>query len=176
MSDEARFSKLVEKASDPSRWVDFLELLAETLHSENTILWALHPKAPGTNIEAHVRVDPQCWQEYQQRFAAQNVWIERLDKLVPAGEIRYSEAAISESELRSTSFFNEFLSRWNWDHGFGVKIPYGACLPAHLTSVRSKRFGPFGENDGKLLSLLVPHVRQALLYMRSWRARNPAWK
>jgi DNA-binding CsgD family transcriptional regulator len=169
MSLEASVLKLVSQiydaAADPSLWPVFLEGLADVVDGAGMALFAIDPDALEYSVMAHSRFDPELIARYVREFP-DNIWVRRADARFASHEVRYSQGLTSTHELRHERYYADFLAPARVAHSIGLKIAYGASQPAYIAASRSSDKSPFGEDGGRVLQAVGPHVRRALTLHR----------
>jgi DNA-binding CsgD family transcriptional regulator/PAS domain-containing protein len=150
-----------EAAVDPGLWAAFLERLADAVHGGWTMLLAHDSRAWQASISLSVGADPAMLARAQE-LMPKNPFIARGRPSMRAGAVVTGEMLISDRELIRTETYNEILRPNNLHHMIGDPVTfdrYGATL---ISSLRSKRQGPFGPSEIRLFEALDPHLRRAL--------------
>ncbi len=168
MISDANLLELVtliyEAAEDSSRWTVFLERFAAAIGSEGTALWIENSCCSEPQITAAVRLDPVYLREYEEHFAATNVWLPLCNRRFRPGEVRYSQAVTSDSELQRTEWYNDYLRRQNLFYSAGLVVAPGEPSSAYMTTVRSQAKGEFTEQEGQVFLALRPHLKRAMQF------------
>lgn len=163
--DDERVLELIdciyEAAVDPDRWPAFLDRLANTIHGNWTMLLNHDSRAWKASISLSTGADP-AMVAHAQELMPKNPFIARGRQSMRAGGVITGEMLISDRELVRTETYNEILRPNDLHHMIGDPVTcdqYGATL---ISSLRSKRLGPFGPAEVRLFKTLDPHLRRAL--------------
>lgn len=158
---------LIYSAVDrPSLWPTVLDGIAEAANSRCTLLFAEYdPYA--CNVSAHARGDTEYIDSYKTYYGSVNVLAAPCDRIFPTGSVRYSHVAVPEAEFEKTEFYADWFRPQDYLYSYGIKVPLQGMKPAYMTTLRSRRYGPYDERDGMVLTTLLPHLQRALrLYIQ----------
>ncbi len=150
-----------EAAVDPGRWTAFLERLAEAVHGSWTMLLAHNSCTWQASISLSVGADPVMLARAKE-LMPKNPFIARGRPSMRAGAVITGEMLISDQELVRTETYNEVLEPYDLHHMIGDPVTYDRYGAALISSLRSKRLGPFGVSEIRLFEALDPHLRRAL--------------
>ncbi|MEZ5355077.1 MAG: hypothetical protein R2762_20770 [Bryobacteraceae bacterium] len=149
---------IYDAAADSARWPAFLGRYQEILAARNIALGYTSPDLSQSLFLA-TGVDMSDMERYH-RYPCP--W---LDRLLMAnwrdGGADASHHLISDSELRSTDCFNEFLGPRQFHYGMGAAIPATQEGPAVLVILRENHKGPYSDEDLHFLRTLLPHMSSA---------------
>lgn len=166
MADEAVILGLVERiyaaAYDPARWRDYALALSEATGATSAHFLVIDPDNSQARIYAELIGTAEQHREYEEYFWRVDKWCEIAHR-APAGAAWLSHELASDSEFEESEFYRDFLRRWDGELFYLV----GGCFARHgrleaaSAAMRSKKRGPFGQDDLRLMRLLMPHLRQA---------------
>jgi DNA-binding CsgD family transcriptional regulator len=164
---------IYQSVEDVSLWGVILESLAETVRSNGTVLFGNLPGTAPTGALAQARMEGSALMPYAEHFADINILSQRCDEIFAETAVRYSDAAITNSEFEATEFYNDYFRHYDWYHAVGLKVPVGGGMGGYIAATRPKRDIPFGSAEGGILAALFPHVQRALkLYIRFSELRS----
>jgi DNA-binding CsgD family transcriptional regulator len=120
-------------------------------------------KRAGANFFSQIRADPAWWRQYAEYYSQLDPWATGGFRLgLTTGDVASGEQLCPGDSLKQTEFCNDFLRQADVFHqtcGVVLDEERGSSI---ITCLRPKRLGPFGEEQIKLLRLLMPHLRRAL--------------
>lgn len=155
-------------ADDPTRWEGTLESIAHVTGADSLALFA---RLPDTVVLAKTGIRDDAWQEFVDYYASINPIAPRCDKAFGADRVRDAQLVLSEQELESTEFYNDFFKPNGMHYTVGVSVAVGDGLPlADFSSQRSKQRGAFSENAVRQWEVLTPHLRRALSISRTMKS------
>ena len=151
-----------ECAIDPRQWPVFLAEYAKAVgaHASGLVVQDLSNNAG--EVAAGYGFDPFWERRYAEYYAGVNVWTKRGEALFEPGKVVAGEAAVSEAELVKTEFYADFLRPQQHFYCFGGTITREASLTSYFTALRSRKAGPFSEEEHALTRQLMPHFESAV--------------
>ncbi len=149
-------------ASDPAQLQALLEAYTTAVGAQGSGLVVQDLKNRRGSVSESWGFDPAWEQKYAEHYAATNIWIQRMAPLLQPGRVLSSEAVIGDHELIRTEFYNDFLRPQGMFHSFGAAVTREDEVSAYITSVRSRRAGPFRAEEQDLCQELIPHLQTAL--------------
>ena len=170
--------RIYAAAADTTLWPAFFEDFANGVDASTTAIVS-HDLSTGrgsplANIRidlASIRLDPhyaQRWVEYYSTVDEWfKVWKKRLNQDDPQS-VATSEELMEFGQLERTEFFNDYLLPQDTIHQLGgVVLKEEHQVIGFLTCLRSRKKGPFGPAEVKLLSALIPHLQRAMQFQRA---------
>jgi len=154
--------RIYECAIDPGQWNGTLELLVQRLDTQEwTVAMLLESRRspPGGHFLGVAGLEDVAQQVYLATFAGRNPWTQRVTPL-PLGVVTDTDDLMPRSELLESSFYKNYLSRWNLQRAVAVVIErrpqctLGFIMP-----------GPPDFDLGNLkqgVALVVPHIQRAV--------------
>ncbi len=85
---------------------------------------------------------------------------------LPAGSLLHEPMFITEAEMDRSEYYQEFLAPFDFRYHLGGALENSNDVIAAIAIQRSPRAGAFEDVDIKRLTLLLPHLRRALLIQR----------
>lgn len=157
-----RLSNLIQTlyaaAEDEARWPAFLEIFAEAVDARMTVLVS-SPGADGAGgVSTFVRADPEAVRAYNQTWAAEDVWLgSGHESIRRVGAVTYGEEMISDRDLVQTSFYNEFMRRFDMFHTMVATLGAEEHSSAGLACHYPQRSRSPGKAQIELFEILTPH-------------------
>lgn len=156
-STERLLQTLYRSLDDPESLTDFLDEACAATRSQ---IGSVHthdfatgqgslPTVVGTSRDAAVA--------YDQRYASQNIIMQRSAHLLATGSVHVSDDEIPLEELRRSDYWREYLSLLDVDHAAGLCGTRDVENVAMLTLFRSRRIGKYQGKELELLDRLAPH-------------------
>jgi DNA-binding CsgD family transcriptional regulator/PAS domain-containing protein len=152
---------IYDAAGDAALWGEFLRKLARTTRADSAALVMHQPGRDEHAVVAGWNMDPQGTRLYNEYYGLHDIWAKRVRPDL-RGYVCTSESLCPQPELTSTEFYNDFLTRHHITHGlFGI-IENDVTRLSSVSLYRDTRSGGFETSEMKVVSLVLPHVQQAL--------------
>jgi DNA-binding CsgD family transcriptional regulator len=170
--------RVYEASADVRQWPVFLKSFADATGSAGTVIW-LHDFADasavmGTNamsIACDVGFETGYLDRYAEHFTFANPWMKSIDAL-PEGRCANSSEVYSDTDLRRTEFYADWLKPQGLAHALGGPVLKRGSVVSMFSFLREECRGPFGPDELQLMDVLMPHLRRAcLLHQRLARLR-----
>ena len=160
-SDTDRLLDLIyDAALDNDLWRTVLAELADATRSQGGVLFGQSMRANTVYFDFNGRMSEECNRVYQQRHM-QNPWNAYMQNQ-PVGRVVFSDEAVSIDELRKTAFYDEVLRPQDAPHNVMIALASVNGFQAAFNICRSSRQGPFGADERKFFTWLVPHLRRSI--------------
>jgi DNA-binding CsgD family transcriptional regulator/PAS domain-containing protein len=160
---------LYAAVEDPEVWPRFLELAAEAVGAGMTVLLAAPRDGRGVTISSSVRADPAALETYAASFAAQDIYATSgHPSVTQQGALVHSEQMVPRRELVATPYYNEFMRRFDLFHSVVATLLADEKTSAGLAFHYPRRAPIPDAERMELISLLIPHLTQALRIHRRW--------
>ena len=154
---EALLETLYHSVSATDALTEFLEQLSIATRSHAGMV-LMHDYSSGRgSLPAIVGMQADAIMAYEQRYSADNVWMERIAPSLSVGSFNHSDAFMPLAELRTTTFWREYLSLVDIDHCIGITGALDAQNAAQLSLCRSHRVGLYNDAELELCRALTPH-------------------
>lgn len=154
---EALLETLYHSVSATDALTEFLEQLSIATRSHAGMV-LMHDYSSGRgSLPAIVGMQADAIMAYEQRYSADNVWMERIAPSLSVGSFNCSDAFMPLAELRTTTFWREYLSLVDIDHCIGITGALDAQNAAQLSLCRSHRVGLYNDAELELCRALTPH-------------------
>lgn len=154
---------IYDASLDPGSWPAFLEKFADSTSGTTTTIFVQDLQAQRGSINAAIRFDPIYQRLYEEYYSKLNVWLVCEGAATyRQGQIVIGQAYVSDNELTQTEYYNDFLRRMNVFHTFGSPVIKEQSMLSVFTSLRPRQGGPYGAEESKLLSTLIPHLQRAI--------------
>ena len=154
---------LVYDASlDPEAWLPLLDALNSRLGGISSVL---HLQRIGHgrrgDVMAAVGVETARQQEYEDYYAARNIWaIRGRDKLIE-GAVLEGESVCPNAELERSEYYNDYLRQLGFYYALAAIPAANARTSLIVTTFRSRGCGTFDPDAVSLQRLLITHLRRA---------------
>lgn len=164
--------RIYECAIDPGQWDETLEMLVARLATpEWTVAMLLESRQnpPGGRFLGVAGLEDVAQDIYMQTFAGRNPWTQRITPL-PLGIVADSDDIMPRSELLESSFYKDFLSRWNIQRAIAVilerrpRAALGFIMPGPPDTDL--------EELKHIVGLLAPHIQRAVRISRALGKAN----
>ncbi len=160
---------LYAAVEDPEVWPRFLELAAESVGAGMTVLLAAPRDSRGVTVSSAVRTDPDTLAFYGEHWAAQDIYVHSgHPSVTQEGALVHSEQMVPRGELLATPYYNEFMRRFDLFHSVVATLLADERTSAGLAFHYSRRSPVPDAERMELISLLIPHLTQALRIHRRW--------
>jgi len=172
--------RIHETTFDEALWPSAMAALSAAVGASASSLFSPGELRGNRSIGCLYQTDPDMWVEYTRRYHRADLWLAaaKANNALNPGNIITYESMTPERTLTRSVFYREFLRRYD------IRYMMSACLTdeqdaslgprTHLGFHRAPSAAPFAQESSKLLSLLLPHLRAALL--AHWRLRsNGLW-
>jgi DNA-binding CsgD family transcriptional regulator len=153
--------EIYQSAGDPTRWPTFLASFCEA-----TGAVAAHVAIDDLTNQASVVTkfcghDPRFLSLYAEYYTRRDVWIREKPRLA-SGEAVLGQRLIRDEELEKTEFYADFLRPQEYFHLVAGCIFRERTMTVDIAALNSKRRGPFGAEDQRLVGVLMPHLQRAV--------------
>lgn len=159
-SDEL-LDRIYDAAVEQELWPSVLAEIADLTNSQGGILIGQSILASQVYFDYNGRLDEDCNRAFRERHI-QNPWSLGM-VYQPIKRVVFSDEIIPLSALRTTAFFDEVLHPQNVAHNAMSALAAREDFIAAFNMCRSAEQGPFGDNERRLLELLVRHVHRSLV-------------
>lgn len=168
----ALVSSIYDAAADSARWPEFINEFGSSLSAGVGMLW-IHDFRDGSadfskgggSISAFTGLDAQARNRYTDYYVGRNVWLPNASRL-PEGSTVVSSALYPDSSLQRTEFYNDWLRDADLFYGVGCSIVKQDTRDVKMSFARSKRAGPYADAELRVMRLLMPHLRNAVVLHR----------
>ena len=149
-------------ASDSEHWPVFLKKFARRFGAKASLIRVYNPRYNKVLSGASFGYQPPFVDAYRDHFINIDPYRPLLKRL-RQGAVTRGSAGISDAELVKTEFYDGFLRPQGFFHTLGSCLHRSANLCANLAMVRSRRSGPFSEQQVNAFRPFVAHAQQAVL-------------
>jgi DNA-binding CsgD family transcriptional regulator len=166
---------IYDAATEHELWRHVLTEIADITHSQGGILFGVSFAAQHIYFDFNGRLDEECNRAFQERHV-NNVWGDYM-LTQPVGRLVLSDEAISVSDLRHTTFYDEVLRPQEVAHNGMIALAARDDFRAAFNLCRSIRQGPFEKEDIRTIEWLTPHMRRSMMMgfqLDSYRALQRA--
>lgn len=170
--DSRRLMDLVghiyETAADPQHWQEFIALL-ERIYPHGRITFFEHDKrAPARALKVSKNFDADDMRAYVEHYSKSSPYLARVDQ-VPVGKPLYSEAMISNEELRKTEHFNDYVRPRGLGHyATGMMLERTPERVVALSIADHRDDDDRRAHQFRLLQMLAPHLMRAYRLHRAF--------
>ena len=150
---------------DPDQWASFLSRMTTALGVPAAALLHQDLSTEKYGFGVATGMDPVALDLYDRHYGRIDPWRPKF-LATEEGQLQFGEALCAQAELRSTEFYNDYLSKWDVSlHSAVATVKRGNRF--EVFSVYRSRSGK--PPDGRVLTALetlVPHVHAALRIRR----------
>src|SRR6476646_7444165 len=149
---------IYDAAAAPEVWPEVLQNIGTALESVAGCFTIDDLRGPTTNITLSFGMDPQFQQRYHEYYQQINIHMIRGRPLLPPGRVISSQMLCTDRELFGTEYYQDFLRTQDLFYPIGACITRMQPATAVVTFYHSHSQGPCGEEQTRLLELLMPHL------------------
>jgi hypothetical protein len=163
----SRLSRLLaaiySAAEDPSKWDDFLGMLATDLAGAAPVIVTVDGASPVCNVVAFSNLDSEAVKQYDQYWNREDIYAKSGHPLTRTeGAAFPSHAVVPQQIARRTRFVNEYQIPNGMGHNITGVVAARPALWAMLSCNFPIRRRMPSEDEIDLVQLLVPHLRRAV--------------
>jgi DNA-binding CsgD family transcriptional regulator/PAS domain-containing protein len=147
---------------DQTLWPDFLERLANTIHSQATNLFVQDLRHSGGAAFATFGTDPSFNRSYSEYYGTINIFLLRGKSLLNTGNVCFSDELCPNEEAFRSEFFNEWVLPQGQGHGLLGTIFNNDSVAGNVGAIRARTAKPFTIEDKRLVQALMPHLQRAV--------------
>ncbi len=154
---------LYEATADTKQWPVFLRMLSEQMEANVSTLISRGEDMQLRNV-VQFGADPEAQRVYESYYWTIDAYLAYAQQrgFNHPGTIASSQAFVSDKELLTTEYCNDFLLKYGmFHHCFSLFGKDGVAL-ANLAMMRSIDKQPFGEPALRILRFMAPHIQQAI--------------
>lgn len=157
-------TQLAYEALDrPTAWQELLDGIVTATHRTQGLLSIVYPGQPVYSIQVTSGAPPEALREYAERWHGQDIWASRVDAFsLPVGKLLLSQEICPDEILEASEYYRQFLVRYRWHYGAGVRLSGHAHQMAVLSVTGPKEHGPLNRGDVTLLNRVIPHLCRAV--------------
>lgn len=155
-----------DAALDEHQWTPFLEAFANAVSGCSSLLRSVDLETNVAGFMSSFGYDPAWKSAYCEHFVKLDYLTEAISDC-PVGEIWSNDRAFRQSEERKKELFNDYLIPQGKRYAMGALLYKNGKQTLLLSAQRSASSGEWGENERRLISALVPHVRRAVNLYRN---------
>lgn len=155
--------RIYAAAEAPELWPDFLGALASSIGASLTTFIVQDTRKQQGLLSSAVNCDPDFVRLYDEHYCHKNLWMIRGSHLIKPGVIVTSNMLCPDDVMIKSDFYNEYLAPQDVYEQMGSLLVADGDRLAAITTMRSRRQGPFEPEKERLLQLLSPHIRRAVL-------------
>lgn len=149
---------------EPARWPIFLHAFANAVGGTSTQLLFHDARGNAGAIGASVHLDAEAQRLYDQHFVAMDPWLQNAKHrgvLVP-GRVHIGEELIPRANLVATAYYNDFARRFQLTRSLAAVIRLDVTTLSSISSIRPDHRDAFGEEERRLVEILMPHLQRAM--------------
>lgn len=149
-----------DAALDEQKWPSFLEAFASALGCSSAILRSNDDLKKAASFHASIGYEP-AWQKAYCNHFVELDYYNNFMKQHEAGQIISSDRHLNKAELRKTEYYNDYLRPQDKMHAIGAYLIKQGNNSLVLGAQRGRREGEFGDEEFRLLNILLPHLARA---------------
>lgn len=152
-----------EALERPSAWQELLDGIVRLTHRTQGLLSIVYPGQPIYSVQVSSGAPPEALREYAVRWRGEDIWATRVDPFnVPVGKLLLSQEICPDEILEASDYYRQFLARYRWHYGAGVRLSTQAHQIAVLSVTGPKEHGPLNGVHVTLLNRVIPHLCRAV--------------
>ncbi|MBL0157309.1 MAG: helix-turn-helix transcriptional regulator [Bryobacterales bacterium] len=152
-----------EALERPDAWQELLDGIVAATGRTQGLLSVIYPGRSEYSFQVSIGAPPEALREYAERWHGEDIWATRVDPFqVPVGKILLSQDICPDEILEASDYYREFLARYRWHYGAGVRLSGQAHQMAVLTVNGPKESGPLKSHHVDVLNRLLPHLCRAV--------------
>jgi hypothetical protein len=162
-----------EAAASVEAWPSALTAIADALNAGTASLTIIDKSGAVSLIHVGPRTDPFWRRTFIERWSGTNLVRERGLRR-PARHAYQFEDLLPRSEFERTTFYDEFFLPQRMEAGLFANL---ANAPTEVSGIgfnRSRRKGPFDQNEQQLLNALAPSAARSVAEFARSAQRNGA--
>jgi DNA-binding CsgD family transcriptional regulator len=149
-------------ALHPELWPEALEKMNVLLKSDMTVLMSQDLQDPAGGVSASFNVSPDMVRSYAEHYGSVNPLFSSKQNLLETGAVVTSSQMIEDTELVKTEFYEDFLRPQGMFYLLAGFLTRDSRSVSLVSTIRSKRKGPFTETDVRHLESVLCPLQQAL--------------
>jgi DNA-binding CsgD family transcriptional regulator len=153
--------QIYESAGDPTRWSTFLASFRRATGAAGAHVAINDLANQASVVTEFLGHDPRLISLYAEYYSTRDVWVRGRPPLA-SGETVLGQRLIRDAELEKTEFYADFLRPQGHFHVVAGCILRERTMAVDIAALRSKRRGPFGVEEQRLLGALMPHLQRAV--------------
>lgn len=146
-----------DAALDEHKWPSFLDAFTRAVGGESAMLRSVDLQTNAAGFDVSVGYDPAWKAAYCNYFLKHNSLTGALHQF-PAGDVNSSDGI---SKHGKTELCNDYSTHQDKLHAMGALLVKDDSHTLLFAAQRGKHAGAFGEEDVRLMNILVPHVTRA---------------
>jgi DNA-binding CsgD family transcriptional regulator len=157
-------AQIYRATTEPERWNAIIERIGRRM---GATIAAVHVHAapgevdPATTVGAWGRKRPGL-RNYESYYASRNVWVQHGAHLLKPGAILTGEEMCPDDILLRSEFYLEFLRPLDVRYSIRAVLTSDPDPLSFFSAGRPHRSRPFGDAQKRILSVVTPHLIQAL--------------
>lgn len=158
---------------EPERWPTVLGRISQAFEADLACIYTPAPAFPEQALYLTHNFSDSTQAQYVAYYHQHDAWTGAANQrdIYIQGLVAFGEELIPQAQLRRTEFYNDFLKPNGMEWIVTTALFDGMADPrapaTHMTFTRHPDHAAFGSEQPRLLELLAPHVRRALL--THWR-------
>ncbi|MDR2334181.1 MAG: helix-turn-helix transcriptional regulator [Burkholderiaceae bacterium] len=168
---------IYDAALDASRWQEFLARFVVEFSSQSAAIFghdfserSAELAGESVSLAAHHGISGSAMHSFAAHYCGVNVWTQD-EHLHHEGAVVNGSSLYPDRYLSRTEWYGDWLKPQDLFYSFAIVVEKKTQRTLNLTAMRSKRCGPYRQEDEARLRLLVPHLQTAFaLHRRLHRA------
>lgn len=155
-------------STEPARWAALVHDLGQLFSARSTVLFTPEPAADTQPFGTACGDIVHGVEDYFANWAHDDAWLNAVagkEFFHRAGEVRFSHEFLSNRDLRTTAFFNDWCRTYSTEQSLALKLTDETDRDApvmHLVVFRRLADEPFTLRDRTRLQMLWPVLREAV--------------
>lgn len=156
---------------EPEHWSDTIARMSRLFDADMACIYTPFPARPEQAVYLTHNFTREMEEAYSAYYHRIDEWTNHAlrQKRYIQGTVALGEEIVPQAELRRTEYYNDFLKLHDMEWMVTTALLDGRAEGAatHMSFTRHRRRGAYDGDGKRLIELLAPHVRRALL--THWR-------
>jgi DNA-binding CsgD family transcriptional regulator len=152
---------IYQAAGDPKRWSAVLERLVVKFHATVGTIHHQDSTSQESNFSSLWNLSPDAIKPYTAYYGYRNPLMTTRAQVIRTGAVNTLEMLCPEPLLVRSEFYNDYLRHLGLLYCVAATLRSDGANSSNLSIFRSSHDQPFGEQERKVLQILMPHLQRA---------------
>ncbi len=156
-------------------WPVLLERLSAAVDGRVGTIHHQVAESQESNFSTLWNVGPDAIDRYTAYYGFRNPLMTTRPQIIQTGRVNTSQMLCSDEIMLRSEYYNDYLRQLNLLHCVAATLQNDGANSSNLTIFRSPDDEPFGEEECRLIRVLMPHLQRAFqLHSRIHRLEKRA--